>query len=133
MHFHRLTIIRAITPNRKSVNEQLQWFGGSLGLFSARDKDKSCFRVFITLLKSAKEKRELSSDELAGLTGLTRGTIIHHLNRLISAGIVESYKSKYVLRVNNLESLVDKIENDMNETISELRKVGVEIDKKLSL
>ena len=50
----RITIIRMRRPETPSLNEELQWFGSSLGLFNLRDKDKSCFRIFIELLKATK-------------------------------------------------------------------------------
>ncbi len=132
MRFRKLTLINAAPPLGKGVNEQLQWLGGSLGLFSLRDKDKSCFRIFITLLKSAKRDEELSSDELAEMTGLTRGTVVHHLNNLMSTGLVETYKSRYVLRVNSLEELIRKLEEDVRVTLESLRKVAAELDEKIS-
>ena len=133
MRFRRITIIQATMPSRADVNEQLQWLGGSLGLFNTRDKDKSCFRIFITLLRSAKERKELSSDELATITGLTRGTVVHHLNRLMAAGLVETYKSKYVLRVDNLEALIQKLDDDLDETMKTLQGIAAELDAKLGL
>jgi len=133
MRFRKLTIVNAAVPRSSDVNILLQWLGGSLGLFNQRDKDKSCFRIFITLLKSAKVKRELSSDELASMTGLSRGTVVHHLNKLISAGLVESYRSKYMLRVETLDALVEKLRQDLDETMRELRLVAAAIDKKLEL
>ncbi len=132
MRFRRITIVQAPAPTQREVNEQLQWLGGSLGLFNERDKDKSCFRIFITLLRSAKRREELTSDELAALTGLSRGTVVHHLNRLMSAGIVESYRSRYVLRVDSLEGLVAKLGEDLDRTLASLKEIAAEIDRKLS-
>ncbi len=133
MRFRKLTIIQAPPPRTGDVNERLQWLGGSLGLFSQRDKDKSCYRIFVTLLKSAKAKRELSSDELALLTGLTRGTVVHHLNNLMAAGLVETFKSKYVLRVDTLEQLIAKLDDDVRETLRELREIAGQLDDQLGL
>ncbi len=133
MRFRRITFVQAPVPRRATVNEQLQWLGGSIGLFNPRDKDRSCFRIFVTLLKNAKQKRDVSSDELAGMTGLTRGTVVHHLNTLMSAGLVEKYKTKYVLRVDTLESLMEKLEQDMQATLKSLRDVAGDIDEKLGL
>ena len=84
----RITIVNIRKPNEHNVNQELQWFGSSLGLFNLRDKDKSTFRVFIELLKSAKAKQTLTSDELAARLDLSRGTIIHHINKLIESGLV---------------------------------------------
>jgi len=133
MRFRRITIIQAPAPRDAEVNEQLQWLGGSLGLFSLRDKDKSCFRIFITLLRSAKAKKELSSDELAAMTGLSRGTVVHHLNKLMSAGIVETYHAKYVLRVDNLEELIAKLDEDLQKTMRSLKDVAQDVDDRLGL
>jgi DNA-binding transcriptional ArsR family regulator len=131
MRFRRITIVQAPLPRGRDVNEQLQWLGGSLGLFNPRDKDKSCFRIFITLLKSAKRSEELSSDELAERTGLSRGTVVHHLNRLMGTGLVETYRSRYVLRVDNLDELVARLDDDLQKTMAMLREIAGEIDRKL--
>ena len=133
MRFRRLTIISVPAPRKGDVNEQLQWLGGSLGLFNPRDKDRSCFRIFITLLKSAKAKKEISSDELAAMTGLSRGTVVHHLNKLMSAGLVEGYKSRYVLRVDNLEALISKLEQDVQQTLDRLREIASQVDDQLGM
>ncbi len=109
----RITIINIRKPQAKSINEELQWFGTSLGLFNLRDKDKSCYRIFIELLKSAKLKEPLSSDDLAAHLRLTRGTVVHHLNKLMESGLVVTDKNKYTLRVNNLKELIGELERDI--------------------
>jgi len=129
----KITIINIRKPAPDNINQELQWFGSSLGLFNLRDKDKSCFRVFIELLKSAKLKRPFSSDELAYRLNLTRGTVIHHINKLIEAGLVVHEGNKYILRVNNLKDLIDEIEKDMKRTCEDLRKVADRIDGRLGL
>ena len=48
----KITIIRIRKPAQSNINKELQWLGSSLGLFGLRDKDKSCFRIFIELIKS---------------------------------------------------------------------------------
>lgn len=130
IHHQKITIIRVRRPVQKNVNEKLQWFGNSLGLFGLRDKDKSCFRVFIELLKNAKH-RPISSDEIAFRTKLTRGTVVHHLNKLIDAGIVLHEKDGYMLRVASLEAVVEEVQKDFNRTCDDLRKIAREIDGEL--
>jgi len=132
MPFKRITIIRTNIPQDSPINEQIQLFGGSLGLFNLRDKDKSCYRIFITLLKNLK-KEGLSSDELAAKTGLTRGTVVHHLNKLMDAGLVLNYRKTYVLNVDDITSLVERIKKDINKTLNELEDVAKDLDKRLGL
>ena len=129
----RITIVNIRKPSEHNVNQELQWLGSSLGLFNLRDKDKSCFRVFIELLKSAKAKQELTSDELSAKLSLTRGTIIHHINRLMDSGIVVHERKKYLLRVDNLRDLVDEIKKDIERTCLDLKDVAEDIDRRLSL
>ncbi len=129
----KITIIRHRLPVKKNLNEELQWFGNSLGLFNLRDKDKSCFRIFIELIKSAKKNNPLTSDEIADKLGLSRGTVIHHINKLIEAGIVITDRNKYMLRVDNLETLVEEIKKDVVRTVDDLRQVAEDIDKWLEL
>ena len=132
-YHQKITIIRARKPVDENINRRLQWLGSSLGLFNLRDKDKSCFRIFIEFLKATKRRMALSSDELAYKLGLTRGTVIHHMNRLMESGLVTHEGNKYLLRVNNLSELVDEVRKDIDRTCSELKAVAEDVDKKLGL
>lgn len=120
-------------PAEHEINKELQWLGVSLGLFNLRDKDRSCFRIFIELLKSAKNKEPVSSDELAEKLGLTRGTVIHHLNNLMDRGLVIHDRAGYSLSVNNLSLLIDELHRDMLMSYRELKQVAKEIDRCLGL
>ncbi len=131
MFERRITIIKVGRPPRQNINEELQWFGTSLGLFGNRDKEKSCFRIFLELLKSTKRHRPLSSDELALRTSLSRGTVVFHLNKLDDAGLITPTPDGYLLRVSNLAAVVEEIKKDINETCFELLKIAKEIDEEL--
>lgn len=131
MVFRKITIIRPPAIREPDVNELLQIIGGSLGLFSMRDKDKSCFRIFILLLRGAHEHQGLTSDELADHLGLTRGTVVFHLKKLIAAGIVESHRNRYLLTVDSLSGLVAKVEADVQKTLAALRHTAEEVDRRM--
>src|SRR3989344_8984635 len=117
----RITIMR-IGRNSDDINEEIQWFSKSIGMFNERDKEKSCYRIFIQLLESAKNHRALTSDQIALRSNLSRGTVIHHINKLMDAGLVINEKNRYMLRVNNLQRLVDEIEDDIDKVLSDLRE-----------
>ena len=129
----RITIISMRKPAEKNINQELQWLGSSLGLFNLRDKDKSCFRLFVELVKCSKQRQPVSSDELAHRLGLSRGTIIHHMNRLIESGLVVPQQNRYLLRVNTLKDLIDEVEKDLHRTLEDLRKTAKELDEALGL
>src|SRR3989344_8139334 len=129
----RITIVSVRKPSDSNVNHELQWLGTSLGLFNLRDKDKSCFRLFIELLKSAKNKELLTSDELALKLHLTRGTIIHHINKLMESGLVVNERNAYTLRVDSLKSLIEEMEKDIKRATEDLKEIAKDIDGRLGL
>ncbi|MEK6968798.1 MAG: ArsR family transcriptional regulator [Nanoarchaeota archaeon] len=131
MALKRVTIIKVRRTDEGNVNKDLQWLGNSLGLFNLRDKDSSCFRIFITLVRKSRGDEALSSDEIAEKLNLTRGTVVHHLNRLMDSDIVIKEKEGYLLKESNLQRLVKNIELDMESMFSELEEVAKEIDEKL--
>ena len=129
----RITIVNIRKPAQHNLNQELQWFGSSLGLFNLRDKDKSTFRVFIELLKSAKARQTLTSDELASRLSLTRGTIVHHINKLMESGLVIHEGNSYTLRVENLKTLIEEVEKDIKRACEDLKEIAREIDERLGL
>lgn len=129
----KIIILKTKKPIEGTINEELKWLGHSLGLFGDRDRDKSCFRLFIELLKASKFGVSLSSDELAEQSNLSRGTVVHHLNRLMETGIVVPYRKKYVLRETHLENLMEDLRKDMENLFNEMKKTAKEIDDMLEI
>lgn len=130
-YFRKITIIRSEIPQNENINVELQWLGSSLGLFSQRDKDRSCFRVFIELLKSSREHKKLSSDELAYRLNLSRGTVIHHINNLFDKGIVIYEDNKYAMRVSKLVQLIEDMKKESMLSFDRLINIAEKIDKRL--
>lgn len=129
----RITIIRVSRPRRHNVNDELKWLGHSLGLFTERDKDSSLYRLFVELIKSRRGNHLLTSDELAHRVGLSRGTVVHHLNKLLESGIVVSERNRYALRVGNLEVLIEELRKDVRRTLDDLKAIAKQIDEELEL
>ncbi|MBD3310710.1 ArsR family transcriptional regulator [Candidatus Woesearchaeota archaeon] len=129
----RITVVSVRKPGRKDLNRELQWLGDSLGLFNLRDKDKSCFRIFIELLKAAKLNSPMSSDQIAQKLGLSRGTVVHHIHKLMEAGIVIVEEGRYMLRVDNLSTLIDELQKDIHRMTDDLKEIAQDIDQKLGL
>lgn len=128
MNNFKITIVNIKKPKQKDINQDLQWFSKSIGLISKRDKERSCFRIFIELLKSEKG---LTSDEIADFSNLTRATTIHHLKNLIETGIVKKEKNRYYLIERDLEGLIKKIENNIEITLRELKEIAKYLDKEI--
>ncbi|MBD3164309.1 ArsR family transcriptional regulator [Candidatus Woesearchaeota archaeon] len=128
----KITIIKVRKPVERTINQQLQWLGSSLGLFNLRDKNKSCFRIFIELLRATKAGRQLTSDQIAANLSLSRGTVIHHINTLTNAGLIIHEGNKYILRVNDLSELIGELEKDIDRTLSDLKEAAQNIDSRLN-
>jgi predicted transcriptional regulator len=129
--FKRITFVRIKRLQPKNLNQEIQQFSDSLGLFSVRDKERSCYRIFIELLKASKMDHPMTSDELAYKLNLTRGTVVHHLNRLMDSGLIVSQRTQYMLRSKDLQSLIEKLKKDAVEFFNELKQVAEEIDKNM--
>lgn len=125
----RVTVVKIRRMPEGNVNSDLQWLGNSLGLFGLRDRDSSCFRIFITLVK--KSDNPLSSDEIAERLKLSRGTVVHHLIKLMDSGIVLREKEGYLLREGSLLHLIEELKRDTEAVFTELKEVAKEIDEKI--
>jgi len=133
MRITKITIVKETPKPQNNINDLLLQFGETLGLFSSRDKDKSCYRILIILIKALKLKQELTSDEIASQSGLSRGTVVYHLNNLMSAGIVTSYRTTYQIGANDLEELVAKMRIGIDRMIDDLAQTAKKIDVALRI
>jgi DNA-binding transcriptional ArsR family regulator len=133
MRITRITIVKDAAKPQHNINDLLLKFGETLGLFSSRDKDKSCYRILIILIKALKLKQELTSDEIAAQSGLSRGTVIYHLNRLMDGVIVTSHRSTYRIGANDLEELVGMMRRGILRMVDDLEQTAKKIDVALGI
>ena len=129
----KFIIIKEENRELSDVNELLQSFSNSLGLFNDRDKERSCFRIFVELIKAEKDRVRLSSDEIAEHSNLSRATVIHHIERLENSGLIKIRRNRYFLAKNSLEEMIDILEKDVLSTIKDLKKKARLLDKEIGL
>jgi DNA-binding transcriptional ArsR family regulator len=129
----KITLSHRTAPRSTGISDQLQWFGETLGFFTPRDKDKSYFRVFIEIIRATKERVPISSEELANRLRLSRPTVVHHLKRLLEAGIIREHKRRYSLRTQNLQHLIDELERDTKRIFEDLKDSARKLDSLLGL
>ena len=127
-YLKEIRILNLEPSSEQPLNEEIQWFSNCLGMFNKRDKEKSCFRIFIHLLK---ERDYLSSEQLAKRSNLSRATVIHHIGRLIDSGMVMKKEKGYFLRFDSLENLTKEIEKDVCSTFQRLKRISRKIDEEL--
>ena len=122
--FKKIIIIRKEKEPEEDINSKLQWLSDSLGMFNDRDKESSCFRVFLELYK---EKKGLKSDDIAENSRLSRGTVVFHLNKLMESGLVTNEENKYKLK--KLNSLIKQLKLETLERFQKLEELSRELEK----
>ena len=120
-------------PTDKQINKDIEWVCSSLGFVSPRDQDKTAFKILKALVKSSKEGKGLTSEELTEKVKPTIGSVIYHLKRLMKAGLVVKMDSAYELRMKSLLSTIEEIKKDINLTLTDIKKVAQDIDNKIGL
>ncbi|HIE14343.1 TPA: ArsR family transcriptional regulator [Candidatus Bathyarchaeota archaeon] len=120
-------------PPTVDYQQDIEWICRSFGFLEPRDKKKTAARIFRLLLEAAKEDKGYTSNELAKKIGLTRGTVVHHLNLMIKRGLVIYHENQYKLRGRSLRSTIREIERDIGRVFENLDKVAATIDETLGL
>ena len=126
--------ILAMRPLSKIDPEKdLEWICKSFGFLGPRDRKKTAFRIFKALIEAARENKGLTSDELAAKLSLTRGTMVHHLNKMIRSGLVIYHEGTYKLRGRSLKSTIEEAHRDIDRIFENLYKVAESIDQAYGL
>jgi len=120
-------------PPSVDFDEDVEWICRCFGFLESRDKEKTAAKIFKTMLKVTKEGKGLSSDELAEKIGLTRGTMVHHLNKLIQSGLAIHREGRYELRGTSLQRTVQEIKRDISRIFENVEHAAQSIDEKLGL
>ncbi len=127
-------IIRKLRePTEKQLDKDIEWICNSFGFITPRDQDKTAFIILKALIKSAKENKGLTSEELAELVEPTIGSVIYHLKKLMKAGLVVKLDSTYELRMQSLLATIEEIEKEISLTLADIKKIAEDIDNKVGL
>jgi predicted transcriptional regulator len=127
-------IIRKLRePTEKQLDKDIEWICNSFGFITPRDQDKTAFIILKALIKSAKENKGLTSEELAELVEPTIGSVIYHLKKLMKAGLVVKLDSTYELRMKSLLATIEEIEKEISLTLADIKQIAEDIDNKVGL
>ncbi len=129
--FEKKIFLNWIKKEKDELNYNIKWLCESIGLFPVRDYDSSMYRLFLELLKDAKKDSSSTSDELAYKVNLSRGTVVHHLNKFIASGIVLKKENKYYLREKSLKKLIVYLKKESENLFKTLEEEAEKIDKEI--
>ncbi len=109
------------------------------GLLSPRDTERTVVRVFRYVVRQEcrecnvgeSEREGVGSTALAEAEQLNRLTAMHHLNRMVDAGILEKHGSRYYLKEPDLEEMVSEMEREAEEAFLRARALAERIRRNI--
>jgi predicted transcriptional regulator len=129
----KVVIRKVERPYHDDFEHQLAWICSSLGFFEPIDKEKNAAAVFKEIVSATEKSEALSSTAIAQRIGMSRGSTINHLNRLLKSGLIEKNGKFYSSRSSSLERTIEEIEEDVSRIFGQLKKSATEIDKQFGL
>jgi len=100
----------------------------SLQIVSRRDLDGTVTTVIRAMLTSACDE-PVGSSELASKLRINRVTVIHHLQRLERAGIVQKRERKYMLAPQGFGEFVKKMHEETEQMFEQAQMLAQKIDE----
>lgn len=124
MHLH-LVIRQTRRPLQRDFNEQFGWLCSTLGFDS--EAKNAAYIILRRIMRNANEG--VTTAELVEELHSSRGTVVHHLNKLLRAGLIIRSGRRYVLRERNLEATIEEMKKDIERLFDELERIASQIDE----
>ena len=124
----KITIRGVNLPEKEDFDEKIAWICSALGFFEKIDKGKSAATIFKEIYLAGVLGQVLTSTVIAERIGMSRGSVINHLNNLVNAGLIEKGGKYYFTRHKTMEGIITEIEDDMLHVFSRMKRVAKEID-----
>ncbi len=124
----KIIIRKSPRPYSNNAEEIYKWFCRSLGIFENIDKSKVASSVFRTLFILNRKGEKVSSTLLAKIIGMSRGSVINHLNNLIERGLVVKKGRFYFVRRLSFYELVRELEEEVDTIFDRMQKLAKQLD-----
>jgi predicted transcriptional regulator len=128
---YRLFLVRK--PPIVEIEQDIEWICRSFGFLESRDKNRTAYSIFRAIVEAARKGEGVSTDQLAQELNLSRGTMVHHINKMIKSGLVMFHEGQYKLRGRSLKSTIIEIQKDIDRFFSDVQYVVETIDQKMDL
>ncbi len=129
----RLVIRRVEPPFSNTVEKELEWICQSFGFFEPIDKEKTAAAVFREIVSATEKGLALTSTAIAESVGMSRGSVINHLNNLQRSGLITKNGRYYASRSRSMYRTIEEIEEDIDRIFDRMKQRAKEIDKKQGL
>lgn len=129
----KIVIKKIERPFSAELDEELNWICNSLGFFEPIDRGKTASSVFREILDATEKGSALTSTTIAGKVGMSRGSVINHLNNLLRAGLVIRHGRYYESRSRSVYRTIEEIEEDIERVFERIKKTAREIDREMGI
>ncbi len=128
-----LVIKKVEPPFSNNVQDELDWICQSFGFFEDIDREKTASAVFKEIIKATEHDNPLSSTMLAKKVGMSRGSVINHLNNLMQSGLIVKDGRLYMARSQSMVRTISEIEEDIDRIFDRMKKRARMIDKRFGI
>ncbi|MDE1825936.1 MAG: helix-turn-helix transcriptional regulator [Candidatus Micrarchaeota archaeon] len=123
----KIVVRQVQKPQKENVDTLVSWFLKSLDL---SEKDDSLEPEMLKEIVGAnREGSGITSLELHARLETPRTTVIYHLNRFISSGLVVRRGRKYFLRATDMESTFEEMQADMMREFNRMMEFAEKFDQ----
>ncbi len=129
----KIVIRRIERPFSDDPFKELDWICQSLGFFEPIDKDKTASAIFREIVSSTEKRQSITSTSLAESVGMSRGSVINHLNNLLRSGLIIRVGRQYTPRSKSVYRTIEEIEEDVDRIFERMKKIAKAIDQEMGV
>ncbi|MGB9732498.1 MAG: winged helix-turn-helix domain-containing protein [Candidatus Micrarchaeia archaeon] len=111
-------------PQKETVDDLVKWFCKAFDLEEELEP-----RILREIISKSLLGEGATSKELYQKMKIPRSTVIYHLNRFISAGLIVRRGRKYFLRSMSMEDTIAELQRDMLMEFSKLIEFAEKFDE----
>ncbi|MCR4369290.1 MAG: helix-turn-helix domain-containing protein [archaeon] len=127
----KIVVKKVERPFSQDPLEEFEWLCQTLGFYEPIDKDKTASSIFKAMLVASDRGEALTSSAIAQRVGMSRGSVINHLNNLMRSGIVVHAGRYYMLRSRSVLRTIEEIQEDVERVFERMKRTAREIDEEL--
>ena len=123
-------IIKVTEKPNKDPEKIIKWFCIVFGLSDEEEKNNIETQILKKFIMNAENRNNgITSSDLKFNKPIPKSTVIYHLNRFISSGLIIKKGRKYYLRATNLLKAIEEIEYDINKEFKKMLDIALDFDK----
>jgi len=116
----KITIQSVERPDSTEPETLIRWLCEVFGLLGVDEESAIEEQILTELINAAYHNKGISSSDIRVKPSIARSTVIYHLNRLISTGLIVKRGRQYYLRATDISRSIEEIEYDLNRELMKI-------------